>query len=170
MIKMKIYIASWDNLYSSWSYNGQIRGFVKFEQENKDSFCKVSIVLKNVPTGLHGIHIHEKNMSSYENMETENPCDCTCGHFNPTDADHGHHYGDLCFNVESDLQGNVVYHYFDDKINIFDTRPEFCIVNRTIVLHEDFDNGGVIRGFKDPESIKNGRAGRRIACAEICEN
>lgn len=153
-------IASWQKKGFSWSFNGLMQGQIKFTKFL--NYVRVQIHLTGVPPGIHGIHIHEKGMNSNEQLLTENPCDCTCGHYNPTGVDHGLHVGDLCFNVES-VGGVVNYEYND-----YDLWDWFEDLNgRTIVLHEDADNLGILENNMDPESLKNGKAGRRIACAQI---
>jgi len=154
-------IASWDTK-KSWSFNYMMSGDITFEPLINNS-VKVTFNLKNVPRGKHGIHIHEKGMFCEEQLET-NPCNCTHGHYNPTNTNHGLHIGDLCFNIEPDETGKV--DYIDDCLFPYLD----CLPGKTVVIHENEDDLGILGKVKDAESLKSGNAGNRIACAEIFQN
>lgn len=153
-------IASWDKK-KSWSEDFMLKGYVKFIPL---PYCvRVYIYLKGLKPGKHGIHIHENGMFCEEQLQTTNPCNCTHGHFNPTNDVHGKHVGDLCFNIESNENKEVYFEYDDYKlIDYYHLLP-----GKTIVIHENEDNLGILKGNTDPESLKSGKAGNRIACAEI---
>ena len=154
-------IASW-NGKKSWSSDFQMKGDIKFEPLMNGS-VEVTFNLKGVPPGKHGIHIHEKGMFCEEQLQTTNPCNCTHGHYNPEEKDHGFHVGDLCFNIEPDTSGNVKFSYIDGRLGQY----LYDLPGRTVVLHEDEDDLGLLGENRDPESLKSGNAGNRIACAEI---
>lgn len=164
---MTVLQASWNEQSLSWSENNNVRGYVKFSQTSPKNPVKVHFYLQGVPPGLHGIHIHEKGMNSIENIVTNNPCQCTSGHYNPTNSLHGYHYGDLCFNIFSDNNGNVNQQYFDTKLTLFPSSQIWSIKNRSIVIHRNKDNKGALNNHKDKESLTTGKAGDRIACAQI---
>ena len=163
---MPILQASWNPDREHWSKDG-IEGTVTFTQNHPNEWVKVEFLLKGLPPGLHGIHIHEGNMVCPEQTMTDNPCDCTSGHFNPTNAVHGFHFGDLCFNIKANGNGAVRHYYFDKKLTLFPHSPLLSIEGRTVVIHEKEDNKGACGGHWDEESLKTGRAGKRIACASI---
>lgn len=106
-------------------------------------------------------------MNSIENIVTNNPCQCTSGHYNPTNSVHGYHYGDLCFNIFSNNNGNVNAYYLDKNLTLFPSSPIWSIKNRSIVIHRNKDNKGALNNHHDEESLTTGRAGDRIACAQI---
>ena len=60
---------------SNSNANG-IYGRVVFVQQYVNTPVKISGVLRNLPSGLHGFHVHEKR-------HTGNNCSTAGGHFNP---------------------------------------------------------------------------------------
>ena len=164
---MRILQASWNPSKEHWSINGKVKGTVTFIQHNPNDLVKVKFFLEGIPLGFHGIHIHEGNMMCPEQTMTNNPCDCTSGHFNPTNAVHGYHYGDLCFNIKANKNGLVEQEYLDKNLTLFPLQKNLSIEGRTIVIHSKEDNKGALNGHEDEESLKTGRAGKRIACASI---
>ena len=65
---------------SNSNANG-INGRVIFVQKYVNSPVKISGVLRNLPFGLHGFHVHEKR-------HTGNNCSAAGGHFNPENVRH----------------------------------------------------------------------------------
>lgn len=170
-------VAIWDyNKLSKYSYSSlKIKGFVLFIQlENK---VKVNIYIEGLPEGKHGIHIHEKAVSEVMDFDSSDCCDKLGGHFNveekwsltePNGTKHGSHTGDLCLNINS-IDGIASYTYYDKKISLRE-EDENCILNRSVVIHENEDDLG--QGFysneeKNIESLISGNAGKRICCGEI---
>jgi Cu-Zn family superoxide dismutase len=90
-----------------------------------------------------------------------------CAHFNPYNKNHGcpgkieRHVGDLG-NIQSDENGNANYTFYDNVIKL--SGSETNIIGRGLIIHQDTDDCG--EGNNDA-SIKNGNAGKRIACAII---
>ena len=170
-------VALWDyNKLSKYSFSLlKVKGFVLFTQLEKD--VKVSIFIEGLPDGKHGIHIHEKGVSEVINFEDIDCCDKLGGHFNiseswgltePNGTKHGNHTGDLCLNINS-IDGVASYTYIDEKISLRE-EDENCVLNRSVVIHEDEDDLG--KGFyadedKNVESLISGNSGKRICCAEI---
>lgn len=170
-------VSLWDyNKLSKYSFSLlKIKGFVLFTQLEK--YVKVNIFIEGLPEGKHGIHIHEKPVSSVINFDDIDCCDKLGGHFNvgekwsltePNGTRHGHHTGDLCLNINS-VDGIASYTYIDEKISLRE-EDENCILNRSIVVHENEDDLG--KGFyadedKNVESLISGNAGKRLCCAEI---
>ena len=170
-------VSLWDyNKLSKYSFSLlKIKGFVLFTQLEK--YVKVNIFIEGLPEGKHGIHIHEKPVSSVINFDDIDCCDKLGGHFNveekwsltePNGIKHGQHTGDLCLNINS-VDGIASYTYIDDKISLRE-EDENCILNRSVVVHENEDDLG--KGFyaeeeKNAESLISGNAGKRLCCAEI---
>lgn len=150
------YVAIFGN-ENSYSINGTITGKVELSQPTKNATCFVEYELYGIPNGYHGFHLHEKQLGN-----TPNPCDGACSHFNPTNQVHGYHVGDLCFNIYS-FNGCSRGSFHCPRLDLF----IYDISGTSIVIHEEEDNGGAIRGHYDQESLKTGRAGKRIACANL---
>lgn len=166
----------------------KITGSVTFTQYNP-KFVRVDISLKNVPIGIHGIHIHEYpvNFRSKEDF-----CSQAKGHFNaymPLWSEKNHngiphgsymfnterHVGDMCNNIFS-MDGTVKMTYIDHLITLVPGEPN-CVVGRSIVIHEDGDDEGMYGSMSKKDTKKEkelkikskitGNAGNRIACANI---
>lgn len=154
---MKYYRALIDSKNSnSYSING-IHGVVFIIQYLENSLIEYDIY--GLEDGLHGFHIHEKPVSTTK--RSKNPCDCTCGHYNPTNDVHGYHVGDLCYNIFSyngRANGQFVYSRLKEHHDINNT---------SIVVHQDEDNKGAVNGHLDEQSLTSGKAGKRLACANL---
>ena len=154
----------------------KIKGYVLFTQTEHDG-VKVNIFLEGLGEGQHGIHIHEKGVSEIYNLESANCCELLGGHFNvgeswsltnPNGTKHGEHTGDMCLNITS-LKGLATYTYYDNKISL-DSAKENCVLNRSVVIHRDMDDGGkglYLDEEKNAQTLITGNAGDRLACAEI---
>ena len=171
-------VALWNpDKKSKYSFSlSKIKGYVLFTQ-NDSTTVKVNIFIEGLPDGNHGIHIHEKGVSHVSDLTSADCCDKLGGHFNveeswsltePNGTRHGKHTGDLCLNINS-KNGIATHTYFDDKISL-DEEAENCILERSVVIHEDEDDLG--KGLyydeeKNIQSMISGNAGFRLACAEI---
>ncbi len=181
--------------------NKDVKGSVFFSQMGNE--VRVDIHLENVPDGIHGIHIHEKSVECFNSSSVNESscCQKAGGHFNgslpkwsrkkPGGTKHGswsnktdRHVGDLCNNVIS-YNGMVNFSYIDKLISLIPGHPH-NIVGRSIVLHSDRDDGGLLESqYKQMinagvlfeitpdiiddigESLETGNAGERIACANV---
>jgi Cu-Zn family superoxide dismutase len=163
--------------HSSLSKDDALDGFVLFYQRDQDHPVTVKLLLEGLPDGPHGFHIHEKGLEELELIDEDiSCCDKLGGHFNvgekwsseiPSGTKHGHHTGDLCFNIISE-DGKVEKTFIDHKISLFP--GENCVLKRGLVIHEDEDDHGVgvyEDDAKDIESRKTGNAGKRLACGDI---
>jgi len=157
-----------------------IYGTILFSQYQKGVGVRVDINLYNVPTGIHGIHVHQGRIFRLEDLKNKDCCDALKGHFtggdslwsldNPQGIPHGscslgtlRHTGDLCNNISSDLNGIVKFTYVDDLISLKENNPN-CIVGRSVVIHADPDDEGLGNNI---DSKISGNSGKRIACANI---
>jgi Cu-Zn family superoxide dismutase len=71
------------------------------------------------------------------------------------------HVGDLG-NLQTNNKGEAKYTFYDDVIKLRGTKAN--IIGRGLIIHKDADDCG--QGG-NPESLKTGNAGKRIACAVI---
>ena len=147
--------------------NNGVSGRIHFRQKNPRKSSNntppsivISYVINGLSDGDHGFHIHE-----YGDLTDE--CTSACAHFNPDNTTHGglktpiRHRGDLG-NISS-KKGKSVGRLETDTISLDPTSP-YSIIGRAVIVHEDPDDIGIPG---DPESLKTGNAGRRLACGVI---
>ena len=142
-------------------FTENVKGYVKFREEIANNRIKIELNLTGLPpNSKHGFHVHEAG-------DLTDKCMSMCAHFNPYEKTHGcpgmknRHVGDLG-NIQSNNKGEVKYVMYDDVIKLRGTKAN--IIGRGLIIHEDEDdcgNGG------NPESLKTGNAGKRIACGVI---
>ncbi len=106
------------------------------------------------PNSTHAMHIHEYG-------DTRNGATSLGDHYDPhsTNRSHGHHAGDLLFNITADARGRVDIDYIDKRLTTIDE-----ILGRSVVVHAGVDDKG---HGGNPESLINGNSGARIAYAII---
>ena len=134
-----------------WSSNGttdsKVMGVIQFAPTSGG--IEVSGAMKDLPTGMHGLHIHENG-----------DCSKPGGHFAPTGTMHGdpadreHHLGDLG-NVQADASNQAVV-----SINVsgLALQGENSILGRTLVVNA---------GPDDLSSQPSGGSGDVIGCGVI---
>lgn len=143
-------------------FHGKIKGTVLFTEDvSPKGRVMIDIDLSGLKrNALHGFHVHEAG-------DLTDHCESMCAHFNPYGKKHGcpgmtqRHVGDLG-NLETDAHGCAKYRMYDDVIKLRGAKAN--IVGRGLVVHADPDDCG--KGENDA-SLKNGNAGKRIACAVI---
>ena len=118
----------------------------------------LTLNLRGVPAGVHGLHIHETGHCDAPSFESAG------GHFNPTKREHGFldprgpHAGDLPnIHVPGDIPYSV--EYLIDEVTL-DRSANTLLDNSgsAIVIHAGRDNYA-----SDPA----GKAGPRLACGRI---
>ena len=139
----------------------KIKGIVTFTEDLKNNNVVIDIQLSGLNKNHHhGFHIHESG-------DLTNHCESMCAHFNPYHKNHGcpgvkeRHVGDLG-NIVTDSTGCVRYTIVDNLIKLRGTRAN--IIGRGLIIHADEDDCGM---GGNEASLKNGNAGKRIACAII---
>jgi len=141
--------------------DSKIKGYVKFTENLKTNNIAIELNITGLKhNGLHGFHVHEAG-------DLTDKCVSMCSHFNPYNKTHGcpgtkeRHVGDLG-NIQTNNRGEAKYIFYDDVIKLRGTKAN--IIGRGLIIHADEDDCG--KG-DDPESLKTGNAGKRIACAVI---
>lgn len=137
--------------------DGNELGNVKFTETTEG--LKISMDLKNVPAGEHGVHIHTVGKCERPDFESAG------AHFNPENKQHGvknpegPHAGDLP-NITPDGEGNVQVEYVANNLTLKSGMANslFDEDGSAIVLHEKADDY-----VTDP----SGNSGVRIACGVI---
>lgn len=139
----------------------KINGAVIFTEDLKNNCVNIDINIVGLKkNALHGFHVHESG-------DLTKKCESMCAHFNPYGKNHGcpgvkeRHVGDLG-NLETDVNGSVKYRMDDDFIKLRGSKAN--IIGRGLIIHADPDDCGL---GGDEVSLKNGNAGKRIACAII---
>lgn len=124
-----------------------ITGTVKFFNTSQGVIVFSDISgLPQTETNIFAEHIHQ-------NGECEGDFESAGAHFNPTDAPHPQHAGDLppLFSAS----GNALSIVLTDRFTLNQ------IVGKSVVIHEDPD---------DFTSQPSGNSGKRIACGVIVKN
>lgn len=139
----------------------KIKGSVIFTEDLKNNCVNIDInVVGLKKNALHGFHVHESG-------DLTSHCESMCAHFNPYGKNHGcpgvkeRHVGDLG-NLQTDASGSAKYRINDDFIKLRGSKAN--IIGRGLIIHADPDDCGL---GEDEASLKNGNAGKRIACAII---
>jgi len=138
----------------------KIKGTVTFsETENNTVLITINLIgLKK--NAEHGFHVHESG-------DLTSKCESMCANFNPYNKTHGcpgqkeRHVGDLG-NLYTDSNGKANYSFKDNVIKLRGSKAN--ILGRGLIIHADPDDCG--KGGNEA-SLKNGNAGKRIACAII---
>lgn len=141
-----------------------VKGTVKFHQCANNQGTKVYIDLYDLPPNIkRAIHVHEYG-------DERQGCKSLGGHWNPFLQTHGsihfdmpRHAGDLINNIEPDINGKYKFNYHDPLINLIGD-IDASIIGRSVVIHHGVDDLGL---GNNPESLKTGNAGERMACAII---
>jgi Cu-Zn family superoxide dismutase len=148
-------------IYAIAVFNDTIKGTVKFTEDLNTNVVIIDLNLSGLkPNSLHGFHVHEAG-------DLTDKCTSMCAHFNPYGKTHGcpgmseRHVGDLG-NIKTNSKGEAKYSFYDNAIKLRGSKSN--IIGRGLIIHEDEDDCG--KGG-DPESLKTGNAGKRIACAVI---
>lgn len=158
------------NMVANPNRPSNINGTLYFMQPVNDDctydFLSVQVNIDNVPvndgTMEHGLHVHQFG-------DMRDGCESMGPHFNPYNRTHGspwnpsnaRHVGDLG-NVMQTPRGNVNTRVVDYLASLL---GEDTIIGRGMVLHAGRDDLGLNRD--NPESLKTGNAGARLACCVI---
>ena len=114
-----------------------------------------------LPAGFHGFHIHTVGDCSADDFTSAG------GHFNPANASHPGHVGDLpVLLVNEDGSGTLAT--VTDRFSVRDLRDDD---GSAVIVHELPDNYANIpdryAAEPDAETLSTGDAGSRLACGEV---
>jgi Cu-Zn family superoxide dismutase len=116
-----------------------------------------AVAIRGILTGLepgseHGFHVHQVGECSLPDFASAG------GHFNPTEAPHGEHLGDLP-NIKADKDGHATVDALVKGPNLIDQEgAPTQIIGRSLVVHAKPD---------DHNTQPSGDSGDRIACGVI---
>jgi Cu-Zn family superoxide dismutase len=137
--------------------SGQDAGTASFKESKDGKELTITLKLKNLPFGEHGVHIHQNPVCDAPDFKGAG------AHFNPDGKQHGmenpmgHHNGDLPKNVSigEDHTGEITY-----KVSYLTLAPgaPTSVLGHAIMIHEKAD---------DMKTDPTGNAGNRIACGVI---
>ena len=138
----------------------QDAGTASFEEEPASGKLKVTLNLKNLPPGPHGVHIHQVPMCDLPDFKTAG------AHFNPDTKQHGfenpmgHHAGDMPKNLIADDNHEVHVTFTIDYLSLGTGQPNDIAANggTSIIVHAAAD---------DMKTDPSGNSGARIACGII---
>ena len=121
----------------------------------ENGFVNVVVNVEGIPTGVHGVHLHEVGDCSAPDFESAGPHisgDKQHGFDNPE----GPHPGDLA-NAHVQDDGVLAAQYMTDRI-MLDESMIFDEDGSALIIHANSD---------DYQTDPGGAAGDRIACGEI---
>jgi len=139
--------------------NGKEVGTVKLEQER--DIVELKAKFDAVPAGFHGFHVHTTGNCTGPSFASAG------GHFNPTNATHGQHAGDLpVLLVQADGTAEVT-----EQTDRFTVDQLFDADGSAIIVHANADNYANIPTTYAPQpnaaTLATGDAGTRFACGVI---
>jgi superoxide dismutase, Cu-Zn family len=139
---------------------GQPAGIVIFKPVKAG--VKMTVKLENIPSGDHGVHIHEHAVCDAPDFKAAG------GHFNPDGKHHGfqnpdgHHNGDTPGNVSvgENHKGEATFVLKDISMDPGAPNSIFANGGTSVVVHEHAD---------DEKTDPSGNSGNRIACGVVKE-
>lgn len=115
----------------------------------------ITVSVEGLSPGEHGVHIHTNGDCSPAGTDGPIAAGAAGGHFNPDDASHGDHAGDLGnLVVGEDGTGQAT---FTANVTL-EEGADRSVLNRSLIVHEDADDG---------ETDPSGNSGSRVLCGVI---
>ena len=129
----------------------------EIEITEKDKIVTLNVMLRGLPPGQHGIHVHAGGSCTGPDFTDAG------GHLNPDSKQHGfknpmgHHAGDFPTSVTVMDDGHGSYKLTSKDITLKPGEPN-SVYGKTIVVHASADDE-----MTDPA----GASGKRIACGVV---
>jgi Cu-Zn family superoxide dismutase len=150
------------------SADGAEMGTVELSQETDGLHVRATV--DGLDSGeFHGFHVH--GTASCDPDDPEGPFMSAGGHYDPDDADHAAHAGDMP-PLLARQDGSTTLELVTDRIDLDELRGETAII-----VHADRDNQGNIPDRytaedadapgPDEDTLATGDAGARLACGLI---
>ena len=136
-----------------------VNGIVYIDEIPMTRKVRIYGEIRGLSPGLHGFHIHKSG-------DLTEGCTSCCAHYNPFNQTHGgpndkkRHVGDLG-NILANSKGIAKFEIIDKLVKL---SGPYSVMGRSIVVHDKEDDLG--KGG-NPESLKTGNAGSRLACGII---
>ena len=121
----------------------------------QNGFVNVVVNVDGIPTGVHGVHLHETGDCSASDFESAGP-HISGDKMHGFDSAEGPHPGDLP-NAHVQEDGVLAAQYMTDRI-MLDESMIFDEDGSALIIHANSD---------DYQTDPGGAAGDRIACGEI---
>lgn len=124
-----------------------ISGMVKFYQTANGALVYAVIAGLRDGNSFHGFHIHEGEKC---NGNSDDPFADAKSHYNPNNAEHPNHAGDLPPLMNNN--GFALSIFITDRFTVKD------VIGRTMIIHEKAD---------DFTTQPSGNSGKKLACGKI---
>lgn len=146
--------------------DGDRAGTVRLD--SRGDHTQVRAYVHGIEPGFHGFHIHTVGTCDPDTDFTSAE-----GHYNPTDADHGDHAGDMPSLLATEEDAARLA-FRTDRFTVSDLRDSD---GSAVMVHEQRDNFAHIpdryrsteedTSGPDSDTLATGDAGARIACGEL---
>lgn len=137
-------------------------GAVRFERRGRSRALRVTISVRRLSPGFHGLHVHGVGRCEAPSFASAGP------HLNPAGAGHPAHAGDMPPLLVT-RGGKAQSRFVTDRFSIADLRDAD---GSAVIVHEKPDNHANIptdRYDPDPDAmtLATGDSGGRVACGRV---
>jgi superoxide dismutase, Cu-Zn family len=141
---------------------GETIGAVRFERRGKSRALRVTVVVRKLSPGFHGLHVHAVGTCDAPTFASAGP------HLNPRGGGHPDHAGDMPGLLVT-RGGKAEARFVTDRFTIADLRDAD---GSAVIVHALPDNHANIpeaRYDPDPDemTLATGDSGGRVACGRV---